>query len=109
MDAVWIPALLGLLIAAMGLTNWKGNLSTLHWYHRHRVTEENRMVFGRRVGAGTMLIGAALIIFSLLSFAGNQLQSAAFSVAGSVLLVAAIVIGLGVSFYAMIKYNKGIF
>ena len=62
MDAVWMPALMGLLIAAMGLTNWKGNLSTLHWYHRHRVTEENRMVFGRLVGAGTMLIGAALIL-----------------------------------------------
>lgn len=109
MDSVWIPALLGLLIAAMGLTNWKGNLSTLHWYHRHRVTEENRPIFGKLVGAGTMLIGAALFFFSLLSYAGNQLQSAAFTVTGSVLLVAAVIIGLGVSFYAMIKYNKGIF
>lgn len=109
MDSVWIPALLGLLIAAMGLTNWKGNLSTLHWYHRHRVTEENRPIFGKLVGSGTMLIGAALILFSLLSYAGNQLQSAALTMAGSVLLVAAVVIGLGVSFYAMIKYNKGIF
>lgn len=109
MDSVWVPALLGLLIAAMGLTNWKGNLSTLHWYHRHRVTEENRPIFGKLVGAGTMLIGAALIFFSLLSYAGNQLQSAAFTVTGSVLLAAAVIIGLGVTFYAMIKYNKGIF
>lgn len=109
MDSVWVPALLGLLIAAMGLINWKGNLSTLHWYHRHRVTEEDRPVFGKLVGSGTMLIGAAMVAFSLLSFAGDQLHSAAFAIAGSVVLVAAVIIGIGVSFYAMIKYNKGIF
>lgn len=108
MDSVWLPALLGAVIAALGLVNWKGNLSTLHWYHRHRVTEENRPVFGKLVGGGTMLIGAGMIIHSLLSFAGEKLQNAAFGAVGSVVLIAAVV-GISVSFYAMFKYNKGIF
>ncbi len=109
MNSVWFPALLGAAIVVMGLINWKGNLSTLHWYHRHRVTEENRPVFGKLVGAGTMLIGVSLVAFSVLSAIGESTQNAAWSLAGSVLVVLAAITGIAVSFYAMIKYNKGIF
>lgn len=108
-STILVPALLGLFIAAMGLINWKGNLSTLHWYHRHRVSEENRPVFGRLVGAGTMLIGAAMIIFSICSYIGEQTMNALWHAGGSVLLIIAAIAGIAISFYAMFKYNKGIF
>lgn len=109
MSSVWAPALLGIVILGMGICNWKGNLSTLHWYHRKRVTEENRPAFGRLMGAGTMLIGAAMIMFSLCAYLGEQTRNAAWSTGGAVLLVIAAIAGIAVGFYAMFKYNKGIF
>ena len=43
-----------------------GNISSLHWYYRQRVTEENVKPFGRLVGLGTLLIGIAMIAFGIL-------------------------------------------
>ena len=109
MNTLLIPALLGLVIIFLGFTNVKGNLSSIHWYHRQRVTEENKAVFGKLIGRGTMLIGMGLIAFSLFAYAAKQLQMPYLLAGGSVLLMVTVIIGLAVSLYAMIKYNKGIF
>ena len=42
----------GTLISVLGIVNMTGNISSLHEYHRHRVTEEDRKPFGRLVGMG---------------------------------------------------------
>ena len=47
---------LGVLICVMGTINMTGNISTIHSYHRKRVTEENRKPFGRLVGLGTLIM-----------------------------------------------------
>ena len=47
-----ITLLLGIVCIVLGTLNMKGNISTLHWYHRKRVAEENRLPFGRLVGLG---------------------------------------------------------
>ena len=45
---------LGLLVSILGIINMTGNISSLHWYHRQRVTEENRKPFGKLVGLGNI-------------------------------------------------------
>ena len=97
--------LLGILICVMGAINMTGNISTLHSYHRKRVTEENRKPFGRLVGLGTLIIGIGLIIFSIFNFT----KVGVLTIVGIVLLITSIVVGMGLNFYAMFKYNKGIF
>ena len=100
---------LGVIISILGIINVTGNISTLHWYHRQRVTEENVKPFGRLVGGGTLLIGVSLIVFGILFLVIEKTKLNYLLVAGTAELIACIVIGLALSFYAMIKYNKGIF
>lgn len=100
---------LGLLISILGIINMTGNISSLHWYHRQRVIEENRKPFGKLVGLGTLIIGVAMIVFGALFFIFEQTQLEFLVIIGVVELIAAIVAGMGISFYAMKKYNGGIF
>ena len=100
---------LGLLVSVLGIVNMTGNISSLHWYHRQRVTEENRKPFGRLVGLGTLVIGVSMIFYSALTFVAEITKNDIFTIFGSILLILGIVLGLGLNFYAMIKYNKGIF
>ena len=99
----------GILISILGIINMTGNISSLHWYHRQRVTEENRKPFGRLVGLGTLVIGISMICYAALSLIAEITEKNIFVIFGSGLLISGIVLGLGLSFYAMIKYNKGIF
>jgi uncharacterized membrane-anchored protein len=109
MAAFITVAALGILLSVIGVINMTGNISTVHGYHRKRVTEENRKAFGKLVGAGTLIIGLAMIVYGILLFAFEQTQNEALSVIGVVILLAGIVAGSGLSFYAMKKYNGGIF
>ena len=99
----------GLFICVLGAINMTGNISSLHWYHRHRVTEEDRKPFGRLVGIGTLIIGASLIVFSALYLIFDKTQNSVLVTIGTVELITGVIVGLVLSFYAMIKYNKGIF
>jgi uncharacterized membrane-anchored protein len=109
MAAFITVAVLGILLSVIGVINMTGNISTIHGYHRKRVTEENRKAFGKLVGAGTLIIGLAMIVYGILLFAFEQTQNEALSVIGVVILLAGIVAGSALSFYAMKKYNGGIF
>ena len=100
---------LGIFIMILGSINMTGNISSLHWYHRQRVTEENRKPFGKLVGLGTLIIGFAMILFGVLNFIAEKANVPALVIVGIVELVVGILVGLGISFYAMFKYNKGIF
>ena len=109
MDAAIVPVILGIFISILGFSNRKGNLSSIHWYHRTRVTEENRLPFGRLIGLGTIICGISLVIFGCLSFVAEKTQTDLFTIIGAVIVVIGLVAGLALSFYAMLKYNKGIF
>ena len=100
---------LGILVSILGIINMTGNISSLHWYHRQRVTEENRKPFGKLVGLGTLIIGLSMIVFGILFLIFEQTQLQAFVVIGVIELIVSIVVGMFVSFYAMKKYNGGIF
>ena len=95
-------AVLGVFLCIIGAVNMTGNVRALHRYHYHRVTPENIIPFGRLVGIGNIIIGASLMIFSLL-------MALEFEIIASAVMILGLVIGLGFAFYAMIKYNKGIF
>ena len=100
---------LGILVSILGIINMTGNISSLHWYHRQRVTEENRKPFGKLVGLGTLIIGLSMIVFGILFLIFEQTQLQAFVVIGAIELIVSIIVGMIVSFYAMKKYNGGIF
>ena len=99
----------GIICITLGASNMRGNIESLHSYHRHRVTEEDRLPFGRLVGAGTITVGVGVIIFSILSTITLYTENNAFIIIGTALMIACIIAGLAISFYAMKKYNKGIF
>lgn len=100
---------LGILIAILGIINMTGNISSLHWYHRQRVTEENRKPFGKLVGLGTLIIGIAMIVFGVLLLIFEYTQIEVLVIVGVVELIVSIIAGMIISFYAMKKYNGGIF
>ena len=109
MVAFIIVSGLGILISILGIINMTGNISSLHWYHRQRVTEENRRPFGRLVGLGTLIIGLAMIVFGILFLIFEQTQLEALVIIGTVELIVSIILGAFISFYAMKRYNGGIF
>ena len=104
-----VAFLVGVIGIVLGISNMRGNISTLHSYHRHRVSEEDRIPFGKQVGLGTMVIGVGIIIFSVLSTVTLYTENNIFILIGTAVLIVGIVAGLIISFKAMIKYNKGIF
>ena len=100
---------LGILVSVLGIINMTGNISSLHWYHRQRVVEKHRKAFGKLVGSGTLMIGIAMIAFGVLFLIFEQTQLEIFVIIGVIELIANIIAGTVVSFYAMKKYNGGIF
>lgn len=105
-----IPAIiLGILLIVIGIFNTRGNISLLHSYHRKRVSEEDRVPFGKLVGLGNIIIGIAVIIYGGMIYAKQLLSNPILDTVANVILIVGLVIGLGISFYAMKKYNKGIF
>ena len=101
--------LVGVLFIIIGISNRKGNISSLHSYHRNRVSEEDRIPFGKQVGLGTVIIGIGIIAMGVFSSVALYTQNEIFHWIGTILLILAILLGLFFSFRAMIRYNKGIF
>ena len=104
-----VTLLVGIVCIVLGISNMRGNISSLHSYHRYRVSEEDRIPFGKQVGLGTMIVGIGIIVFSILSSITLYTENNIFISAGTAFLIVGIILGLVISFRAMIKYNKGIF
>ena len=109
MAGLVVSFLVGIVCVVLGVSNMRGNISSLHEYHRSRVSEEDRIPFGKRVGLGTILIGVGVMVFSVLSAISIYTENDLFTLLGTALLIISIVVGMVLSFSAMIKYNKGIF
>lgn len=109
MGAIFFTVILGIICVILGISNMMGNISSLHSYHRHRVSEQDVRPFGRLVGLGTIIIGISIAVFGVLTYLGERSGSDALVFVSTGVLIAGIVVGIILSFYAMIKYNKGIF
>lgn len=103
-----VSFIVGIICIVIGISNMRGNISSLHSYHRSRVKEEDILPFGRLVGMGTIIVGAAIMLFSALSALAVALGNDVYTVIGTVVMIVGIVAGLGVAFYGMKKYNGGI-
>ena len=104
-----VTLLVGIVCIILGVSNMRGNISSLHSYHRHRVSEEDRIPFGKKVGLGTIIVGIGIVVFSGLSAITLYTENNVFILVGSAIMIISIIVGLVISFRAMIKYNKGIF
>lgn len=97
-----IQIIIGLIIIIIGILNMKGNISLLHSYHRKRVKKEDIIPFGKKVGIGNIIIGITIIlagVFTILNYTHTS----------NVVLSIGITMGITIIFYAMFRYNKGIF
>lgn len=92
----------GIIFIVLGAFNMKGNIATIHWYNRRKVSKEDQMPYCRLVGLGTIVIGAAMIVSALL-------QAAVGTKVGAAMMLPGLLIGLVLILYAQIKYNKGLF
>ena len=96
-----IQIIIGLALIVVGILNMKGNISLLHSYHIKRVKEEDVIPFGKKVGTGSIIIGITIIagILTILNY----------TYISNVIIGIGLIIGCILIFYAMLKYNKGIF
>ena len=101
--------LVGILCIVMGILNRKGNLTTLHSYHRLRVKEEDRIPFGKMVGLGTILAGVGISLMGALAILSEMTNVYLFESLGEIVGAAVLLVGLGIALYAIAKYNKGLF
>lgn len=89
--------------------NMMGNISTLHWYHRRKVSEEDRIPFGRKIGLGTIIVGSSVILKACLQYAAEKSGNQTMDTIGTVAMAIGGLIGFIIIIYALMKYNKGIF
>ena len=104
-----ITFIVGVVCVMLGISNMQGNISSLHEYHRSRVSEEDRIPFGKQVGLGMIIVGVGIMLFGGLSIVSVLTDRSVLAWIGTAVMILGIVLGTGISFRAMIKYNKGIF
>ena len=92
----------GICITILGIFNLKGNISSIHWYNRLKITEENRKKYGKSMGIGNLIIGICMTITAILQMIFYNENIWYITVIG-------IIIGLIFMIYGQIKYNRGIF
>ena len=97
-----VQIIIGLIVIVLGSFNMKGNISLLHSYHRKRVREEDKITYGKKVGLGSIIIGITIILAGLFTFFN-------YATISNIILIIGLTIGFVLIFYAMFKYNKGIF
>ena len=101
---------LGVILIILGAFNIRGNIASIHWYNRRKVTKENQLAYCRLVGLGTVIVGAGMLgsaAAQALLFKIIGTDPAAIIGAG--LTLAGVVVGLVLILIAQFKYNKGLF
>ncbi len=93
---------LGAILVALGIFNMCGNIASIHWYNRRKVTKENQKAYCLFVGLGTLVIGVSLIAAGIAQVWIGEEMSACVMVGG-------ILAGLVLILFAQFKYNRGLF
>ncbi len=102
MGKYFVFVAIGVILVALGVGNCKGNLSTIHWYHRRKVIPADLPKYGRCIGFGTIICGASLLATAALELLLNEPKVEAIILAG-------FAVGLVFMLYGQVKYNKGLF
>ena len=93
---------LGIICVMLGVFNMCGNIGTIHWYNRRKVTKENQKAYCMFVGLGTLIVGVAII-------AAAVIQAFGYIAASGSAMGVGVIIGLILILYAQFKYNRGLF
>ena len=93
--------LLGIALSAIGVMNIRGNINTVHAYNRRKVKPEDIPLYGKTIGAGTLIIGVALLLAFVITLLKESLAP--------YVVTPGLVIGLAIILYGQFKYNRGIF
>ena len=93
---------LGIVFILLGIFNMCGNIGSIHWYNRRKVTKENQKAYCLVMGLGTLIIGITLIAATIVQVLVGVEQ-------GAFVILGGVVIGFSLMLYAQFKYNKGIF
>ena len=104
-----IPLAAGASIIFFGVMNMRGDISSLHSYHRDKVAPQNVRAFGRLVGLGTVITGASVSLFSGFLLIAEIKESSLIMILGSTLLCVGLAAGILISLIAIKKYNGSIF
>ena len=109
MFACFFTMALGIVMIVLGIVNRRGNINSLHSYHRHRVAEKDRLPLGRIVGLGPILIGASCISFGALMLAYELSGVACLEWIALSLLFVGLAVGGVITCRGILKYNGGLF
>ena len=93
---------LGIVFILLGIFNMCGNIGSIHWYNRRKVTKENQKAYCLVMGLGTLIIGVTLIAATIVQVLVGVEQ-------GAFVILGGVVIGFALMLYAQFKYNKGLF
>ena len=104
-----ISIIVGIVCIIIGVLNKKGNISMLHSYHTNNISEEDRIPFGKMVGTAMIIIGITLIIYGALFIPAELTKDDIYITISNIVIIVGMVIGLGISLFAIKKYNKKIF
>lgn len=93
---------IGVICVLFGIFNMCGNIGSIHWYNRRKVTKENQKAYCMFVGLGTLIVGSAIIVGAVIQALGNIAASGLVTGIG-------VLTGLVLILYAQFKYNRGLF
>ena len=99
----------GALVCFFGIQNMRGDISSLHSYHRNNVKPEDVKPFGKLVGIGTLIMGVSVIVMSVATLIADIYKTELIAYIGLGVMAVGMVIGMVITFYSMRKYNGGIF
>lgn len=94
--------IMGILAIVLSIPNLKGNVVTIHWYNRRKVSEADAPKYAKTMGLGTLIMGVSIVLTAVLQMTFD-LEIIFY------LIIVGLIAGLAVMVYAQFKYNKGIF
>ena len=109
MDTLILSVVIGIVFIFIGISNLRGNIKMLHSYHRDRVKEEDKKPLGKILGVGMIIIAVAIMINGVLTFLSTALNNWVLEAIGLGVLIVGLAVGLGLTLYAIKKYNGKIF
>lgn len=91
--------LVGIFLIYIGYQiGWRGNIRLLHSYHYLNVSEQDVKPFTQKVGIGTIVIGAGILVMPLINWLiGSEI--------GYYIGAASMAIGVILMICTIIKYN----
>ena len=101
--------LLSIVFFVFGVLNKKGNIKMVHSYHINNIKEEDVLPFGKLMGTGMFVIGVAMLLYGVSLILFDITTKDIYIIVSNIVLIAGLVLGCGISLYAVKKYNKKLF